>query len=82
MNEERDLGAGDFSTWMIEIQAAQRGERGSDVPCGSCTACCTGSQFIHIGPDETDTLAHVPAALLFPAPRLPRYLIQESRRPV
>lgn len=26
---------------------------------------------MHIGPDETDTLAHIPAALLFPAPGLP-----------
>ena len=26
---------------------------------------------MHIGPDETDTLAHIPAALLFPAPRMP-----------
>ena len=43
-----------------------------EVPCGSCTACCTSSQFIHIGPDETDTLARIPAALLFPAPRFPR----------
>jgi uncharacterized protein len=72
MDDERDLPAGDFSVWMIEIQAARRGERGSDVPCGSCTACCTASQFIHIGPDEVDTLARIPAALLFPAPRLPR----------
>jgi hypothetical protein len=30
------------------------------------------SQFVPIGPDETDTLAHIPAELLFPAPRLPR----------
>jgi uncharacterized protein len=72
MSEEGDLSAGDFSAWMIVIQAARRGERGSDVPCGTCTACCTASQFIHIGPDETDTLAHIPTALLFPAPRLPR----------
>jgi Fe-S-cluster containining protein len=27
---------------------------------------------VHIGPDERDTLAHIPAELLFPAPRLPR----------
>jgi Fe-S-cluster containining protein len=27
---------------------------------------------VHIGPDETDTLAHIPRELLFPAPRLPR----------
>ena len=70
-SDDGALSAGDFSSWMIEMQSAIRGERGSDVPCGRCTACCTSSQFIHIGPDETDTLAHVPAELLFPAPRLP-----------
>jgi hypothetical protein len=70
-NDGPDLAAGGFSSWMIEIQGALRGEHGSDVPCGGCTACCTSSQFIHIGPDETDTLAHIPAELLFPAPRLP-----------
>ena len=42
-----------------------------DVPCGGCTACCTSSQFVHIGPDETDTLARIPPELLFPAPRAP-----------
>ena len=40
--------------------------------CDGCTACCTSSQFVPIGPDESDTLAHIPAALLFPAPRLPK----------
>ena len=66
------LAAGDFSAWVVGMQAAIRGERGSDVPCGGCTACCTASQFIHIAPDEADTLAHIPSDLLFPAPRLPR----------
>ena len=54
------------------MQAALREERDSDVPCNGCTACCTSSQFVHIGPDETDTLAHIPAELLFPAPGRPR----------
>ena len=63
--------AGVFSTWMIEIRAAIRGDRGSDVPCGGCTACCTSFQFVPIEPDETDTLSHIPAELLFPAPRRP-----------
>jgi Fe-S-cluster containining protein len=67
-----DLPAGRFSTWLGEIQGAIRGDRGSDVPCGGCTACCTASQFIHIGPDETATLAAIPAGLAFPAPGLPR----------
>jgi Fe-S-cluster containining protein len=43
----------------------------ADVPCGSCTACCTASQFIHIEPDETETRSHLPSELLFPAPGLP-----------
>jgi Fe-S-cluster containining protein len=66
------LSAGSFAAWLDGMQAALRGEREADVPCGGCTACCASSQFVHIGPDETDTLAHVPAELLFPAPRMPK----------
>ena len=65
------LDAGAFSTWLAEVQQAIRGERDSDVPCGTCTGCCTSSQFVHIGPDETDALAHIPHDLLFRAPRMP-----------
>jgi Fe-S-cluster containining protein len=54
------------------MRAALRGGGDAEVPCGSCTACCTSSQFVPIGADETDTLAHIPAELLFPAPRLPK----------
>src|SRR5689334_12051664 len=54
------------------MTSALAGEGASDVPCGACTACCTASQFVHIGPDEADALAHIPAELLFPAPGLPR----------
>ena len=68
---QHDLPAGDFSSWLSELQRALRGERSSDVPCDGCTACCKSSQFIHIAPDEADTLAHVPGELLFPAPGLP-----------
>jgi Fe-S-cluster containining protein len=67
-----DLAAGDFASWLLQMQRALRGEQDSDVPCAGCTACCSSSQFVHIGPDETDALAHIPPELLFPAPRLPR----------
>jgi uncharacterized protein len=50
------------------MQAALRGERDADVPCDGCTACCRSSQFVHVGLDEADTLAHIPRQLLFPAP--------------
>jgi Fe-S-cluster containining protein len=68
---EGDLAAGPFSAWVDDMQRARRGEQDADVPCGTCTACCTSSQFVHIGPDERSTLSRIPPALLFPAPRLP-----------
>jgi uncharacterized protein len=71
-DDDGPLAAGDFSAWLVGMQAALRGEQKSDVPCGTCTACCTSSQFVHIEPDEIDTLAHIPKELLFPAPRAPR----------
>jgi uncharacterized protein len=64
--------AGVFSAWLGEIGLAIRGQADATVPCGSCTACCRSSQFVHVGPDEVDALAHIPRALLFPAPRMPK----------
>ena len=72
MSGDGDLPAGDFSAWLRSMEAALRDEAPIAVPCGGCTACCTSSQFVHIGPDEVDTLAHIPAELLFPAPGRPR----------
>ena len=69
--EDGLLAAGRFSTWLAGMERALDGDADADVPCGACTACCTSSQFVHIEPDEVETLAHVPAALRFPAPRLP-----------
>ena len=71
-SDDGELDAGDFSSWVLGLQGALRGEHDAVVPCGGCTACCTSSQFVHIGPDETDALAHIARGLLFPAPGLPR----------
>ena len=65
------IDAGPFGAWLDEVRAAVRGERDAVVPCGECTACCTSSQFVHVEADETDTLAHIPAELLFDAPGFP-----------
>lgn len=62
------LGAGDFSGWLADTLAALRGATPPDVPCGSCTACCRASQFIHVEADERAALAAIPGDLLFPAP--------------
>jgi Fe-S-cluster containining protein len=63
--------AGPFPTWLLDMRAALRGDADARVPCGSCTACCTSSQFVHIAPDERATLARIPTELRFPAPGLP-----------
>lgn len=68
---EQFLAAGSFGLWLAAFRDAADPDRqsdGMDVPCGDCTACCRASQFVHIAADETETLAAVPAALLFPAP--------------
>ncbi len=71
MSGDDTLPAGDFGPWLSEMQRALRAEGESDVPCGTCTACCTSSQFVHIAPDEKATLARIPKALRFSAPGLP-----------
>lgn len=42
------------------------------MPCGECAACCTSSQFVHVGRDEADSISHIPSELLFPAPGMPK----------
>ena len=70
--EPQDLPAGRFSSWLVEIGRAQHEQDGAAVPCGECTACCTSSQFVHIGPEEIETISRIPGELLFPAPGLPK----------
>ena len=62
----------EFSSWRTRlVDVVTTGAGDMNVPCGGCTACCRSSMFIHIGPDETDTLAHIPRELLFRAPGRP-----------
>ena len=64
------LPAGRFSAWLRDAVDPARPDM--DVPCGTCTACCRASYFIHVEPDETETLRHIPKGLLFPAPGRPK----------
>jgi uncharacterized protein len=72
VTERKDLAAGGFSSWLRTTRLALAGRHVADVPCGGCTACCTSSYFIHIQPEESQTLARVPRKLLFPAPGQPK----------
>ncbi|MFC6237927.1 YkgJ family cysteine cluster protein [Longivirga aurantiaca] len=65
------VAAGSFTVWLGTIGPALRGEGESDVPCGTCTGCCTSSQFVLVTPSDTAARSVIPAELLFPAPFLP-----------
>ncbi|MCZ6642018.1 MAG: YkgJ family cysteine cluster protein [Gammaproteobacteria bacterium] len=68
ITEEQDLPAGGFSVWLRRTRTDLTAQVGADVPCGECNACCHSSYFIHIGPEETQTLELIPEELLFAAP--------------
>lgn len=66
------LPAGSFSDWLRGAEASLRSRTaGVEVPCVSCRGCCRSSMFIHVGPEEKETIRWIPRALLFPAPGLP-----------
>ena len=72
-NDDNRQSAGDFSVWLRQTEKSYKNRTYDvNVPCGECTACCRSSLFIHIKPEETVTLKHIPKGLLFPAPGLPK----------
>jgi Fe-S-cluster containining protein len=71
--EQASMPAGEFSQWLRSTgESLGSGKGGADVPCGSCRGCCRSSMFIHIKPEETQTIQRIPRQLLFPAPGLPK----------
>lgn len=66
------LPAGGFSSWLRRLRKALIRETGIRVNCGACRACCASSYFIHIGPEEKQTLARIPKEFLVQAPGLPK----------
>ena len=69
--QKQDIPAGNFLSWLHHTREAQITGEGTSVPCSECRACCTSSYFIHIKPEERQTLARIPEELLFSAPGLP-----------
>ena len=66
-----DLDAGAFGPWLRATAAVAAGEGDADVPCGSCTACCRSSYFVHVAPEDVAARRRIPPDLLFPAPGRP-----------
>jgi hypothetical protein len=50
---------------LIQAREALRGTRGSTVPCGDCTGCCTSSYSLEVRPTDAAALAQIPAKSLF-----------------
>jgi Fe-S-cluster containining protein len=69
--DESGISAGPFSAWLRATRRALKDGTGADVPCGTCTACCSSSYFIHIRPDETETLARIGADAVVQASGMP-----------
>ena len=67
--------AGDFLLWTVEAQERLSHNLAVDVPCGSCTACCTSSYFILVNRTEQQAIDAIGAELLFPAPNNPNLLV-------
>src|ERR1043166_1430884 len=65
------IAAGPFGSWLSQARASLRGNGGVEVPCGDCVGCCTSSYFIHVRPEESQSLAKIPAKLLVKAPGWP-----------
>jgi Fe-S-cluster containining protein len=65
------VAAGPFAEWRAGVLHALSTGDDIDVPCGECTACCRASYFIHVDPDEVETLARIPTELQFAAPGRP-----------
>jgi Fe-S-cluster containining protein len=70
--EAEGVPAGAFAAWRGGVLAALETGSDIDVPCGTCTACCRASYFIHVEPDEAETLRRIPKELRFAAPGRPK----------
>jgi len=66
------LPAGNFSSWLRQIRKSILTESGTKVACGDCTACCSSSYYIRIGPKETQARKRIRKDLLVSAPGLPK----------
>jgi hypothetical protein len=49
--------AGPFGAWLERTLALLRGQGEADVPCGTCTGCCTSSYYIRIRPRDRPAVA-------------------------
>ena len=66
------VAAGPFGEWLAQARAALRGSEGMNVPCGSCTGCCTSGYSVQLRPEDRRAIALIPADRLQSPPGFPR----------
>lgn len=64
--------AGEFSDWLRGFRRSLRDGTDNDVACGDCVGCCSSSYFIHVGPEEKESLKRIPPETGIPAPGMPK----------
>jgi uncharacterized protein len=68
MNE---VDAGPFGVWLDHAQRVLRGEAEADVPCGTCTGCCTSAYYIRIRARDRAAVAGISSTYLVRPPGIP-----------
>jgi hypothetical protein len=63
--------AGPFGEWLAQARAALRGNGGMNVPCGSCTGCCTSGYSVQLRPEDQRAATLIPAHRLVSPPGFP-----------
>lgn len=58
--------AGEFGAWLEQALRVLAGQGESEVPCGTCTGCCTSSYYIRIRPRDRAAVARFEAHLVTP----------------
>lgn len=63
--------AGPFGAWLVQALRVLRGEAEADVPCGTCTGCCSSAYYIRIRPRDRVAVAGVSPAYFVRAAGMP-----------
>jgi len=53
------VAAGEFGQWLAQMQAALRGQGGTDVPCGDCRGCCVSGYPIVLRKGDAEVAQRV-----------------------
>ena len=65
MNPSEPIDAGDFATWLSQMQGVLRGATaGTDVPCGDCVGCCSSRWPVALRAEDAALVPLVPVWLL------------------